>query len=159
MAMSLDDAVRKQLADSLRKGLAHAPFERIIKGFPVDRAGERPAGLPHSAWELLEHIRIAQDDILRFSKSSEYQEMKWPEEYWPPTAGPVDATAWAQSVEAFHKDLDEFVGLLLDSNRKLTEPFPWGDGQTLLREALLILDHNSHHLGQLILVRKALGAW
>ena len=154
--MAPDTELREQLVEVLNGGHAHATFDQVIDGFPLDRIGERPAGMAHSAWELLEHLRIAQNDILRFSRSSDYREMKWPDDYWPESSGPVDRSAWHNSVNAFHQDLAAFEQLVLDPSRDLYKPFPWGDGQTLLCEALLILDHNSHHLGQLLLVRRAL---
>jgi len=157
--MADDKALRKQLVTLLRGGQAHAKFEDAVKGFPLDRIGMRPEGAPHSAWELLEHMRIAQNDILLFSKSAKHVSPKWPEGYWPTDPAPMRKTQWKQSVEAFHADLAAFEKLIMDPKKDLDAPFPWGDGQTLLREALLIADHNSYHLGQLVLVRRLLGAW
>jgi hypothetical protein len=155
--MPHDAAVRKHVIDLLTTGNAHLTFPDAVKDFPVDEAGVRPAGSPHSAWELLEHLRIAQEDILRFSSGPEgYVERKWPDEYWPASPAPKSAGAWNESVEAVGKDRDEFVGLLKDGGRDLFEPFSWGTGQTLLREALLVADHNAYHLGQLMLVRRML---
>lgn len=154
--MADDMAVRKQLVEMLRGGHAYPTFDQIVDGYPVERAGERPGGIKHSAWELLEHLRIAQNDILRFSRSSDYREMKWPGDYWPKSSAPVDRAEWDSSVQAARDDLAAFEQLLLDASRDLHQPFPWGGGQTLFREALLILDHNSHHLGQIIQVRRAL---
>jgi hypothetical protein len=143
----------------LQGGHAHAGFDAAVRGFPVDRAGVRPPGSPHSAWELLEHTRIAQNDILRFSLSADYESLKWPEAYWPGSPAPEDERAWDRSVRAFRKDLAEFEELVRDPKRDLHAAFLWGDGQTLLREALLIADHNAYHLGQLVLVRRLLGEW
>lgn len=154
-----DSALRRQLIELLSGGQAHAKLEDIVAGFPVNRAGERPQGLPHSAWELLEHIRIAQDDILRFSRSSDYKPMKWPDDYWPKLPAPEHEEQWKESVQSIQSDLAAFQELIRDPAKNLNEPFPWGDGQTLLREALLIADHNAYHLGQLVLVRRALGTW
>ncbi|HET8548881.1 MAG TPA: DinB family protein, partial [Bryobacteraceae bacterium] len=129
-----------------------------VRDFPVERAGIRPAGSPHSAWELLEHLRIAQHDILCFSMGPEkYVELKWPDDYWPSSAGPSSAAEWGKSVAAVRRDLDSFIRLLRASERDLFEPFSWGTGQTLLREALLIADHNAYHLGQLVLIHRMLG--
>jgi len=108
---------------------------------------------------LLEHLRITQADILRFSRSSEYKELKWPEEYWPAADSFPTERDWETSVQVFRDDLHGFISLVQDKGRDLYEPFPWGDGQTLLREALLLIDHTSYHLGQLVLVRRAFGAW
>jgi hypothetical protein len=156
--MLKDAALRKQLADLLQGGNAHITMADALKNFPVERAGVRPAGAPHSAWELLEHLRIAQRDIVAFSGGMEYVELKWPDDYWPAAPGPGSPQQWQQSVEAIRRDLDRFVELLNDDTRDLFAPFPWGEGQTLLREALLIADHNAYHLGQLMLVRRELEA-
>ncbi len=157
--MANDTALREQLIALLDGGHAHATFDGAVRGFPVDQAGKRPKGLPYSAWELLEHMRIAQNDILRFSISAEYESPKWPEGYWPPKPGPEKESDWARSVRAIRKDLAEFQALLRDPKQDLYRKFPWGDGQTLLREALLIADHNAYHIGQLVLVRRLLGLW
>ncbi len=154
-----DSSLRNHLVELLEGGHAHAGFDHAIRGFPVDKAGIRPKGSPHSAWELLEHMRLAQNDILQFSLSSECESPKWPEGYWPAGPKPEDARAWTRSIRAFRKDLADFEELVRDPKRDLHARFPWGDGQTLLREALLIADHNAYHLGQLVLVRRLLGAW
>jgi len=157
--MADDTAFRDQLVALLRGGNAHAAFGDAVKGFPPDRAGERPQGSPHSAWELLEHMRIAQEDILRFSQSADHLSPQWPEGYWPDSPGPASPAQWNESLKAFEEDLAEFEAMVRDPRQDLHRKFPWGDGQTLLREALLIADHNSYHLGQLVLVRRLLGAW
>ena len=153
------DALRKQLIETLKGRGAHADFDSAVAGFPARRAGEKPGGAPHTAWQLLEHMRIAQWDILEFSRNSKHVSPEWPAGYWPPSAGPASESEWTASVQAFRRDRAEFQRLLRDESRDLDRPFPWGDGQTLLREALLIVDHNSYHLGQLLLVRKSLGLW
>ncbi len=157
--MQNDSALRGQLLALLEGGHAHATFDDAVRGIPLERIGIRPNHAPHSAWELLEHIRIAQYDILQFSQSADYESPKWPEGYWPESAAPKDAGQWQRSIESFRADLDAFKRLIADPSQDLNAPFPWGDGQTLLREALLIADHNSYHLGQLVLVRRLLGAW
>jgi hypothetical protein len=149
-----DTVLRQHLVRLLREAQAHITFADAVKDFPVDKAGIRPAGSPHSAWELLEHIRIAQDDIVRFSDGIDYVPLKWPDDYWPASPAPRDRAEWDKSVAAVETDLERFVYLLEDPKRDLLQPFPWGDGQTLLREALLIADHNAYHVGQLILVRR-----
>ena len=153
------DPLREHVLELLRGGHAHVGFDDAVKGFPVESAGVRPPGLPHCAWELLEHMRIAQEDILRFSQSPDWTSPKWPKGYWPETSAPGSHKDWTESVKAFRRDLEEFEKLVKDPAQDLFKPFPWGQGQTLLREALLIADHNSHHLGQFVLVRRALGNW
>jgi len=157
--MATDSALRKQLLELLDGGNAHAKFEQAVEGFPLKKVGVRPDGSPHSAWELLEHLRIAQHDILEFSRSADYQSPKWPEGYWPQSPAPEREEQWNESVRAFKANLKAFEALLKDEAHDLNRPFPWGDGQTLLREALLIADHNSYHLGQLVLIRRLVGAW
>jgi hypothetical protein len=157
--MQLVDALRKHLIELLRKSHAHAGFEAAVKGVPADKMGVRPHGLPYSAWELLEHLRLAQRDILEFSESDKYQSRTFPDDYWPKSPKPENATAWEKSVQSVLADRDEFIALLEDPKRDLYAPFPWGEGQTLLREALLIADHNAYHIGQMVLVRRMLGIW
>jgi uncharacterized damage-inducible protein DinB len=156
--LSRDADLRKNLITLLEGGEAHITFEDAVKGFPADRAGSRPEGVPHSAWELLEHLRIAQADILSFSQGQDYVELKWPDDYWPSSPAPGDKREWKASVEAVVKDRARFVEMVRDEQRDLFTPFPWGSGQTLLREALLLADHNSYHVGQLLVVRQLLGS-
>jgi hypothetical protein len=153
---SSDTALRQHLVALLKGGSAHVSFVEGLSDFPVGRAGERPHGAPHSAWELLEHLRIAQLDIIRFSEGPEYVEPKWPDDYWPRASAPRGKEEWDASVEAVQNDLARFIELISDQRRNLFEPFPWGGGQTLLREALLIADHNAYHLGQMVLLRRLL---
>ncbi len=149
-----DKALRDQLIELIKSGHAHVTFDQAVKDIPLDRTGIRPAGAPHSAWELLEHMRIAQNDILRFSQSADHGSPDFPDGYWPKSAAPKSPGEWNESVRAFREDRAAFEALLRDPARDLYEKFPWGDGQTLLREALLIADHNAYHLGQLLLVRR-----
>jgi hypothetical protein len=157
--MPSDSDLRKHLIELLKGGHAHATFEQSVHGFPLDLIGKRPASLPHSAWELLEHIRITQNDILQFSQSANYVSPKWPEGYWPEGPAPERPGQWTESIKLFQQDRAAMEKMTLDPSRDLYKPFPWGDGQTLLRETLLVADHTSYHLGQLLLVRRALGAW
>jgi hypothetical protein len=154
--LSADADLRRHLIALLEEGNAHITFGDAVKGFPIEHAGVRPAGSPHSAWELLEHLRFTQADIVRFSRDKDYVEPKWPDDYWPSSQGPQGKQEWKSAVDSMRKDLAEFIAMLKDEKRNLFEPFPWGSGQTLLREALLIADHNSYHLGQLMLVRRML---
>lgn len=157
--MNTDQSLRKHLIELLDGGHAHANFERVMKDIPAKYRGEIPQGLKHSAWMLLEHMRIAQWDILDFSRNPQYKELKWPADYWPKTAGPANAVEWEKSIQAFHQDLEAMKQLVNDRKTDLFAKIPWGEGQTVLREAMLVADHNSHHLGQVIDVRRALGIW
>lgn len=152
-----EKALREHVLYLLRGGGAHVSFDDAIKGLPAEARGKRPKGLPHSPWELLEHMRIAQHDILEFSRNRDHQSPKWPEEHWPKSPAPPSAAAWTRSVRAFRDDLEAMCGLA--SSADLFAKIEWGDGQTILREALLAADHNSYHLGQLVLVRRLLDVW
>jgi DinB superfamily len=150
--------LRQHLVDAIRGHQAHIDFDAAVGDFPLDLRGVKPAGVPHSAWQLLEHIRIAQHDILAFSRDARHKSPKWPEGYWPATDAPPNATAWDKSVAAIRRDGVAFNALVQDLSNDLFKPFTHGDGQTLLREALLIASHNSYHLGQLVYLRRTLEA-
>lgn len=152
--MPNDASLRNHLLELLHGGHAHATFDDVMKDFPPEKAGVRPSGARHSAWEILEHMRIAQNDILRFSKEPDYVSPPWPQGYWPRSSAPKSDAQWTKAVRAFRKDLADFEQLIQDPAQDLFQPFPWGEGQTLLREALLLADHNSFHLGQLMFVRR-----
>ena len=156
---STDQSLRRHVIYLLSVGGAHVSFDKAVKAFPATLCGVRPAGLVHTPWMVLEHLRRTQWDILDFSINPDYREMKWPEDYWPTTESPADAEEWNASVEAFRRDLQAMQDLVADPKTDLFAPIPWGDGQTILREALLVADHNSHHVGQLIDLRRMLGAW
>ena len=153
--------LRKQLIALLGGGNAHANFDDVVKNFPPKLRSVVPEGLPYSAWQLLEHLRIAQEDILRFSTNynGKYKSPKWPEGYWPKQAKPPAGDAWNISVKKIRVDLKTFKQLIQDKNSDLFTPFACGDGQNLLREALLIADHNAYHLGEMLVLRRLLGAW
>jgi uncharacterized damage-inducible protein DinB len=153
------DPLRNQLLDTLKGGQAHADFQSAIKNLPAEYQGKKPEGAPHTAWQLLEHLRIAQSDILDFSTDPNYVEQKWPDDYWPLEAAPPTPQSWNESVAAFEKDHKEFAALISKTGNDLFAKLPNGDGQTLLREALLIIDHNAYHIGQLVLLRTQLGIW
>jgi uncharacterized damage-inducible protein DinB len=157
--MSNDSALRQQLVDLLTKENAHAGFEKAIKGLPANLRGRRPNGAEHSPWEILEHMRIAQHDILDFSVNPKYKELAWPADYWPKTKAPASAAAWNRSVQAFGKDLKKMCALVAAESTDLYAKIPHGTGQTILREAFLIANHNAYHLGELVLLRRLLGAW
>jgi len=157
--MPKDAALREQLNSLLTAGNAHATFDDAVKNMPVELRGKRPKGAEHSPWQLLEHLRIAQWDILEFSRDAQHKSPKWPEEYWPKSPAPPDEKAWDKSVRAFRKDLKLLCELVADGKTDLFARIPHGDGQTILREVLLTADHNAYQIGQLVLVRKLLGAW
>jgi uncharacterized damage-inducible protein DinB len=158
--MPTDDRIlRDHLLELLRGGNAHADFNTALKNFPEKMRGKKPDGAPYSAWQLLEHMRIAQHDILDFCINSNYLAPKWPDDYWPKNDAPETAEQWDASVKAFHADLKELEKLVHGEPGNLYAKIPWGDGQTILRELLLVADHNAYHLGQIVLVRKLLDAW
>jgi hypothetical protein len=153
------DPLREHLVSLLSGGNAHAKFDDAVKDFPPDLRGVKPAKAPYSAWQLLEHMRIAQRDILDFCINSNYKEMAWPDDYWPKMPAPPENAAWTKSIKSFQNDLTQMQKLVSDPATDLLAPIPWGSGQTILREALLVADHNAYHLGQLVLVRRLLGTW
>ena len=157
--MTNEQQIRQQIAKLLDWGDAHADFRTAVEDFPDDLRGEVPSGYSRSAWELLEHMRIALWDIVEFTKDARHKSPPWPDGYWPPFRTPPQEEAWQQSVQSFVDLVEEMRGLILDRHRPLLEPLPRGQGQTLMREALLVADHNSYHLGQLVQLRKALKAW
>jgi len=154
-----DKALREHLLYLLEGGGAHAKFDEVIAGLPPKLYGEKPVGLPHSLWMLLEHMRIAQWDILEFSRSAKHASPGFPEGYWPSTEAPPSAAAWNASIKKFNQDLKAMENLVSDPATDLFARIPWGDGQTILREALLVADHNAYHLGQMLDTRRLLGAW
>jgi hypothetical protein len=152
-------SLREQLLELLKGGSAHLTFDKAIADLPAKLRGAKPANIPHTPWRLLEHLRLAQHDILEFSRDPKHKSPKWPDGYWPDTDGPPDDAAWDRTVAAVRADLKAMQDLVADPESDLFTPFPHGKGQTLLREALLVADHNAYHLGQLVIVRRALGAW
>src|ERR1700730_15352069 len=158
MARQETISLRKHLAEMLRMKGAHLNLEEALSGFPVAMRGAKPPGAPHTAWQLLEHMRIAQEDILDFSRNPKYRHKTWPGDYWPEAAAPPTDEAWESSVQQVQKDWKEMQDLIADTKHDLLARVPHGTGQTLLREALLVADHNSYHLGQLVFLRKMLEA-
>ena len=154
-----DKALREHLVFLLDGGGAHAKFSDAVAGLPADLRGKKPDKLPHSAWMLLDHLRIAQWDILEFSRNPKHVSPEWPAGYWSKTAAPPNPRAWGESVRQFEKDLKAVQDLVADPKTDLFARIPWGDGQTILREVLLVADHNAYHVAQLIDVRRLLGAW
>ena len=154
-----DNALRQHLIDLLKGGAAHVHFSDAVEGFPANKRGTFAQGLPHTAWQILEHLRIAQWDILEFSRNPKHVSPGFPEGYWPKTPGPPSDAEWEKSVQAFERDLREMTELVKNPRTDLYAKVPHGDGQTVLREALLLADHNAYHLGQFVDLRRALGAW
>lgn len=154
-----DKSLRDHLIYLLKGEGAHAKFEDVIADFPTELRGKKVPNFPHTAWMLLEHLRIAQWDILEFSRNAKHKSPTWPSGYWPKEEAPPSASAWTNSVRGFEKDSKAMQSLVADPKSDLYAPFPWGEGQTLLREALLVADHNAYHIGQLVTLRRLLGAW
>jgi DinB superfamily len=151
--------LREHLVNLLKGGWAHVPFMDAIEGFPAGKRGSYAQGLPHTAWQLLEHLRLAQWDILEFSRNAKHVSPEFPEGYWPKTPAPRSEEEWTDSVWAFRRDLREMIRLVENPRTDLYAKIPHGDGQNILREALVLADHNSYHLGQLVDLRRALGSW
>ncbi|QHS54047.1 DinB family protein [Mucilaginibacter sp. 14171R-50] len=147
----------KELIKLLEGGGAHATLKDALSGLPPELRGVKPANLPYSIWQLAEHIRIAQWDMLQFSKNANHQSPKWPDEYWPKASTPADNTAWNKTIEQINTDREEFIDLLKSGD--IFQNIPHGDGQSILREALQIADHNAYHTAEIVLLRRLLGAW
>ena len=157
--MKNDKSLRDHLVNLLTGENAHAGFETAVKDMPAEARGRRPKGAEHSPWEVLEHLRIAQWDILEFTRNPKHVSQDFPSGYWPKSPEPPDAKAWDKSVAAFHHDLNAMAALIADESVDLLKPLEHGTGQTPTREALVLADHNAYHLGELILLRRVLGAW
>jgi uncharacterized damage-inducible protein DinB len=151
--------LRDHLLELLRGGHAHVSFDKALADLPPELRGRKASGLPHTIWQLLEHLRIAQWDILEFSRDEKHVSPDWPAGYWSKTEAPPNDAAWEKSVESFQRDLQAMRDLVADPKTDLFAKLPWGDGQTVLREAMMLADHNAYHLGQIVSVRQALGAW
>jgi hypothetical protein len=151
--------LREQVVYLLKGGGAHIHFTEALDEFPPANYGTFADALPHTGWQLLEHVRLAQRDILEFSRNPKHVSPNFPEGYWPKTPIPPNDKAWAESVAAFQRDLQDMVRLVQNPRTDLFAKIPHGQGQTILREALLLADHNAYHLGQLVDLRRALGSW
>jgi DinB superfamily len=155
----MKDPVREQVIELLRGGHAHVSFDDAVKDFPEKIRGIKPEGAPYTAWELLEHLRLALWDILEFTRDPKHVSPDWPSGYWPEAPAPPSSAAWEKSVNAIRRDMKEFERIVEDPDTDLYTGFPHGTGQNILREALLVADHNSYHLGQLVLLRRLAGEW
>ena len=154
-----DEALREHLVRILAWEDAHLGFDTAVRGIPVRLRGKRPPKLPYSAWQLVEHLRITQADILDFCRNPNYQELKWPQDYWPRSAAPSSSRAWTESLHQFRKDREALQQLAADTTIDLAARIPHGSGQTYLREILLVADHTAYHVGELVLVRRLLNIW
>ncbi len=153
------DALRVQLARLLEWQEAHVGFDAAVAALPPELRGRRPENYPHSCWELLEHMRLAQRDLLEFCRNPGYRAPQWPEDYWPPHAAPPTPGSWDESVAAFRADREALQAFVREGRNDLGSRIPHGTGQTYLRSVLLVADHTSYHVGQLVAVRRLLGAW
>jgi uncharacterized damage-inducible protein DinB len=159
MKTNPDQVLRQHLLYLLKDGGAHVKFDEVVSDFPAGLRGQKVPNFPHTAWRLLEHMRIAQWDILEFSRNPKHVSPQWPDDYWPKTDAPPSAAAWTKSIANFREDLKAMEALISNPKTDLYTPLPWGEGQTVLREALLVADHNAYHLGQLVTLSRLLGAW
>lgn len=157
--MTNDAALRDQLRRLLDWEDAHVGFDKAVANIPSGMRGRTPPGLPYSPWQLLEHLRIAQHDILDFCRNPNYKERAWPKDYWPASPAPSSDREWDESIRQFRDDCRTLQALAADTSLDLSARIPHGSGQTILRELILVADHNAYHVGQLVLVRRLLGIW
>jgi hypothetical protein len=157
--MTMDEAVRELLARALAWEDAHVGFDAAVADLPAGVRSKQAPGLPYSPWQLLEHLRITQADVLNFCVNPQYQELAWPKDYWPRSAAPPSSKAWDDSIEAFRRDRAALQQLAADQSIDLAARIPHGSGQTYLRELVLVVDHTAYHIGQLVAVRRLLGEW
>lgn len=157
--MESEKTIRELLLEQLEGRNAHVDFNQAVQGLTYKQTGIQVEGLPHTIWDLIEHIRIGQDDILEFCKNPNYEEIDWPADYWPESSEPESKEKLKKSIQAVREGIEEMRGLIRDPENNLLAPFPHGDGQTLFREAMLIVDHNAYHIGQIVQIRRLLGSW
>ena len=157
--ISENAALINHLTDLLNKGNAHVPLDESLKNIPFEIVDKKPGNLPYSLWQIAEHIRIAQWDILEFSRNANHESPKWPEGYWPENSKPSSEKEWQKCLQQIKNDRNDFISLLEDSSENLFTPFEYGSGQTLFREALVLADHNSYHTGEIVLLRRLMNNW
>jgi len=157
--MEKDKALREHLVKLLRGGQAFQPLDALLKGITAETAGKTVQDLPYTIWQLVDHLRFTLLDILDFSRNPDYQEPSWPDDYWPKEKAPADQAALDQSIQAIKTGMAEMIALVEDTGNDLYTPFPHGNGQTLLREAMLVTEHNAYHVGQVVVMRRMLGDW
>lgn len=153
------DTLVKNIVDLIEEGNAHVSLDDALKNIPFSLLGERPGKLPYSIWQLVEHVRIAQWDLLEFSRNAKYVSPKWPDDYWPKEAAPKSEADWKKCIKQINADRKSFIELVQNAGENLYKPFEHGSGQSLLKEALVLADHNSYHTGEIIVIRKLLNAW
>jgi uncharacterized damage-inducible protein DinB len=154
-----EQSLRQQLAQLLQTSFAHADLYKALEHLDFNSLGTKLPHLPYTIWQLVEHIRIAQQDILDFSENKNYKPLKWPEGYWPKENAPRNEQEWENALQEIRKSLTDFTALITDEQQDLLKPFAHGEGQNLLREAILIIDHISYHTGQIVLIRRLLDKW
>ena len=159
MSGDSSSAVRSIVASSLDWDQAHATFDAAVANLPGTLRGRRPANFPHSVWELVEHIRIAQDDLADFMERADYHQIKWPDDYWPKSPEPPSDAAWEESLAAIVRDREHIKEITMRPTIDFAAKIPWGTGQTYLRTILVAVDHTAYHVGQIVMVRRLLGAW
>jgi len=149
----------ENIVDLIEKGNAHVSLDDALENIPFALLGEKPGSLPYSIWQIVEHIRIAQWDILEFSRNAKHISPQWPDGYWPKEPVPKSKDAWNKCIEQIDADRKSFIELIKNAGDNLYEPFDYGTGQSLLKEALVLADHNSYHTGEIIIIRRLLNAW
>ncbi len=153
------EILMENIVDLIEKGNAHVSLDEALKNIPFQLLGKRPKGLPYSLWQVAEHIRIAQWDILEFSRNAKHVSPKWPEGYWVKETAPSSPGEWEKCLKQIKNDRKSFINLIKNAGDTLSHPFKYGNGQSLLKEALVLADHNSYHTGEIIIIRRLLGAW
>lgn len=157
--MSSDDLIRDHLEELLSWNSAHVEIDRVLRNVPPNLRGACPPGVPYSLWQLLEHVRLAQRDILEFCTNQDYTSPRWPADFWPAAASPSEREDWQQSIAAYRRDRQSILDLVMDRSIDLMDAIPHGDGQTYFREIVLVADHTAYHTGQMVIVRRMLGIW
>jgi hypothetical protein len=157
--MDSEQALREQLLKLLRGGMAHMTFDEAVASFPPEQMNRRAPNVSYTPWQLLEHVRFTQRDILLFITDPNYLEPSWPDDYWPGSDKEADETAWAETIRSFKEDREALEALVMDPATNLYTPIPHGTGQTILREILLVTDHNAYHLGEFAILRQVMGTW
>lgn len=157
--LTMEEEIRQQLFELLDKGHAHMTLDEAVKAFPLTRINDKAPNVSYSFWELLEHIRIAQWDILNFIENPNYKEIEWPKEYWPEKGESATPLKWKKTISQFHKDLKKLQNMALNKRVDLYKKIPYGTGQTIFRELLTVADHNSYHLGEFAILRQVVGIW